>query len=473
MNIPNILKNRSGGKALKAGIGYTVGNFLVKGITFLTLPLFSRLMTTAQFGSYNVFVSYEAILYVIIGLAIHTSVQSANLEFKGEISDYVSSVSLIYIINALFLSSVVFIASEPLTGIMNFSKGVLWLLILYSLGTSLMQLYNNKISLNYDYKKYLAVSLTYSAGSVILSLILMFLMKTGERDLSRMIGTSTAAMAAAVFILVSFYSDAVPKYEKKYWSFAVKYSLPIVPHGIAQVLLAQFDRIMIRHMIGNAEAGIYSLAANIKLILTVITTSIATAWRTWFYRTMSEGKKNEIQKRAGQILLGYAALTVLLACGSKEIVLILGGKSYEMAKYVAVPMIADAFLLFVYNIIVQSEYYAKKTHYVMFGTLAAAVINVITNYIFIKMYGFIAAAYTTLFSYAVFLALHLYISRKTAGFVIIKPKRLVFAMAIVCAVSVISIVFVDSLPIRALTAMAAVVVLVLTLYKDMGRESYA
>ena len=42
------------GNALKAGVGYTIGNILVKGINFLTLPLFSRLLTTAEFGVYNI-----------------------------------------------------------------------------------------------------------------------------------------------------------------------------------------------------------------------------------------------------------------------------------------------------------------------------------------------------------------------------------------------------------------------------------
>ena len=41
--------------AMKAGLGYTIGNVLVKGINFLTLPLFSRLLTTEEFGVCNVF----------------------------------------------------------------------------------------------------------------------------------------------------------------------------------------------------------------------------------------------------------------------------------------------------------------------------------------------------------------------------------------------------------------------------------
>ena len=43
----------SGTKAAKAGLAYTVGNVLLKGIAFLTLPIFSRILTTEEFGFYN------------------------------------------------------------------------------------------------------------------------------------------------------------------------------------------------------------------------------------------------------------------------------------------------------------------------------------------------------------------------------------------------------------------------------------
>lgn len=81
----------------------------------------------------------------------------------------------------------------------------------------------------------------------------------------------------------------------------MKYSLPIVPHGISQVLLSQFDRIMIRAIVGNSEAGIYSLAGNIKLILTIITDSIGTTWQTWFYEQIQERKVYKIQKNASYL----------------------------------------------------------------------------------------------------------------------------------------------------------------------------
>lgn len=83
--------------AMSAGIWYTVGNILIKGINFLAIPIFSRIMSTDEFGIYNVFISYEAILYIVIGFAVHTSIRSANIKFENQIDKYTSSVSLIYI----------------------------------------------------------------------------------------------------------------------------------------------------------------------------------------------------------------------------------------------------------------------------------------------------------------------------------------------------------------------------------------
>ena len=75
-------------KALSAGIGYTIGNILIKGINFLSIPLFSRLLTTEEFGVYNTFLAYDAILCIIISFALYMSLRSAKVEFKEKIDEY-------------------------------------------------------------------------------------------------------------------------------------------------------------------------------------------------------------------------------------------------------------------------------------------------------------------------------------------------------------------------------------------------
>ena len=276
-------------KAFSAGIGYTIGNILIKGINFIALPIFSRLMTTEEFGVYNVFLSYDAILFVIIGMALHSSLRSASYRYNGKIDEYTSSVSIIYIINAVLLLIIATVFGSLLSSLLGFDKAIIYLLVLYSFGSSILTLYNDRISLDYAYKKYIIVAFLNSLGNISISLILMFTIFNNARDMGRILGTTITIFVLALGLIFTIYKKALPKFNKEYWKFGIKYSLPIIPHGISQVFLSQFDRIMIRNMVGASEAGIYSLGGNIKLFLSTITTSISSSWSTWFYAEIDKG----------------------------------------------------------------------------------------------------------------------------------------------------------------------------------------
>jgi len=449
-------------KALRSGVGYTLGNILIKGINFLTLPIFSRLLSPEEFGVYNVFASYDMILFVLIGLALHTSIQSANLEFRGKINSYTSSISLIYVLNGLVALAVAVLFRRALGQVLSLPPASLTMLVLGSFSTAVIQLYNTRISLDYSYKKYLLVSACSSILNITLSLVLILTVFSENRAMGRIIGASLPAFLISVVLLISFFRKAKPQISKTYWNFGIKYSLPIVPHGISQMLLNQCDRIMISKMVSDAAAGIYSLAGNIKLILVIITESVTTAWTTWFYSQMDKEEKNAIQKRATQLLLLFFVLTSGLMALSPELVQLLGGAKYTLGKYVAIPLVLDAFALFLYNLVVPAQYYAKKTTYIMYGTVAAAVVNIILNYVFIKLYGFVAAAYTTLASYLLFAAVHYFISGKLLKFFVVPPSRMLGVCAAVAAMAAWQLLFVDSILLR--WGVCAVMVIPVSLY---------
>ena len=460
-------------KALRSGVGYTLGNILIKGINFLTLPIFSRLLSPEEFGVYNVFASYDMILFVLIGLAMHTSIQSANLEFRGKINSYTSSISLIYVLNALVALVVAVLFRKALGELLSLPPASLTILVLGSFSTAVIQLYNTRISLDYSYKKYLLVSACSSILNISLSLVLILTAFSEDRAMGRIIGASVPAFLISLVLLLSFFRKEKPRFSKTYWKFGVKYSLPIVPHGISQMLLNQCDRIMISKMVSDAAAGIYSLAGNIKLILVIITESVNTAWTTWFYSQMDKGEKAAIQKRATQLLLLFFILTTGLMALSPELVQLLGGSAYAAGKYVAIPLVLDAFALFLYNLVVPAQYYAKKTTYIMYGTMAAAVVNIVLNYVFIKLFGFVAAAYTTLASYLLFAAVHYCISGKLLKFFVVPPSRMLGVCGAVAVMAAWQLLFVNSLVLRWGICAVTVIPVALYLLQQMRKDKVA
>ena len=138
-------KEKESRSAVSAGIGYTIGNILIKGINFLSVPLFSRIMTPDELGVYSAFVAYDSILFVILSLAIHSSVKNAKYTFSGEVDEYTSSVSLILWMNMAIGLIVATLFSGPLSSLLGLPVVCLYLLVFMSFGSSVLNLYNCRI----------------------------------------------------------------------------------------------------------------------------------------------------------------------------------------------------------------------------------------------------------------------------------------------------------------------------------------
>ena len=96
------MTTKSNKKAVKAGMGYVIGNYMLKGITFLSAPIFSRLLKPADYGIVNIYSSYEAIFYIILGLALHASINNAKYKYGEKLDEYISSLVFMVIISTTF-----------------------------------------------------------------------------------------------------------------------------------------------------------------------------------------------------------------------------------------------------------------------------------------------------------------------------------------------------------------------------------
>ena len=61
---------RSMPRQIKASLWFVVSNVLVKGISFFTLPVFSRLLTTGEYGTVSVYQSWVSVISIITTLTI-------------------------------------------------------------------------------------------------------------------------------------------------------------------------------------------------------------------------------------------------------------------------------------------------------------------------------------------------------------------------------------------------------------------
>ena len=123
-------------KAVKASMGYTLGNYLIRGLGFITIPIFSRLLSPTDFGLYNTFLAYEGIVYILIGLALNGSFKNAKNRFKNEIDQYTSSVMLIPIIILGGFICIWLLGNDWLIKILKIDSFSVLMLLIYSYESS-------------------------------------------------------------------------------------------------------------------------------------------------------------------------------------------------------------------------------------------------------------------------------------------------------------------------------------------------
>ncbi len=458
-------------KVLKAGIGYTFGNYLIKGLSFFTLPIFARLLSTEDFGIYSTFLAYESILFIIVGVAIHSSYKNALYKYniddediiknsKLNYKDYVSATIWLQIFTAgvfLIIGNVFF---DYISSTLELDRFSVNMLVLYSFANSLLWCFNTDVSLEYDYKSYLKLALLNAVGNTVLSIVLVLTVYSSQKYMGRIVGTVTPALLIAVYIIIRYLGKDSIKNIFAYLKWGVSFSFPVIFHGIGQVVLSQFDRIMIRKIDGDEAAGLYSFGYTFFTIINVTFNSLDSVWTTWFYEKMNDNDKTAIKNYSTYYVLLMMFLCSILMLVSPELVLLIGSKKYSESIYCTVPIIASGFFVFLYTLPASVEYYYEKTNMIALGTILASVINITLNLIFINRYGYIAAAYTTLFTYILYFLFHYYQSRKISKCNLFSNIVLVGTSFFIILIMAFSLCFIDFVWVRWIVAVAQFVIAV-------------
>ncbi len=188
----------------------------------------------------------------------------------------------------------------------------------------------------------------------------------------------------------------------KFWKHALLFNIPLIPHYLSQTVLNSADRIMIERMCGAAEAGIYSLAYSISLIMTLFNTALMQTISPWMYKKIKTKQIGTIAPIAYLTLCAIAIVNVLLIAFAPEAVAIFAPASYYDAIWIVPPVAMSVYFMYSYDLFAKFAFYYEKTKFITAGSVIGAISNILLNFIFISQFGYCAAGYTTLACYIVY-----------------------------------------------------------------------
>lgn len=423
--------------AVKASIWFTICSILQKGISFITVPIFTRLLTTEEYGLFNVFQSWSGIISILATLNLSAGVfNNGMIKYEKNRMSYTSSMQGL----STAITGILFIIYLLFHNIINEYTGLpthLFILMFVSfLFSPALAFWSAKQRFDYKYAALVIITLIIS---VITPLSGIFAIKLIPYKAEARIYTSVL-VSVAVSIYLYIYSFVRGKYFfiREYWIFALKFNIPLIPHYLSMTVLMQADRIMIDNLCGADKAGIYSVAYSASMVMSLITTSINSSFIPWSYKKIKEKKYNDIGKNANYILFLIFILTAMVISFAPEAVKILAPPEYYEAIWV-IPLIASSvYFSFLYNLFGNIEFYFEKTKYIMTASVIGALLNIVLNYLFIPRFGYLAAGYTTMVCYIIFSVAHYFFMEKC-----IKEEKLnirIYDIKIIFAISVLLVV---------------------------------
>ena len=390
---------------IKASLWYTFCNLLTNGISFLVIPIYTRILTREEYGMYTTFQSWLNILIILATLNLYCGVFTRGLvQYETKRDEYTSSVQMLSTIITGFFAIIVLCSRDWFLDSLNISGFVAVNMILYFLFFPAFSFWTARQRVEYKYKEMVIVTLASVLLTPLLSLgLLMFTdLKADAVILGFLLSQN---IIGAIFYILNFLRGKV-FFSREYWLEAIKFNIPLIPHYLSLIVLGQSDRIMISNICGSGDAGLYSLAYQISMAMNIIISAINGSLIPWTYSMMKEKKYSEIRKIADFLCLFMMAISVVIMVVAPEVVFFMGGKNYHNVIWVMPPVICSVFFTFCYGLFSNIEFYFGNTKYVMIASVIGSILNIILNAIFIPIFGFIAAAYTTLFCYFVFMIAH-------------------------------------------------------------------
>ena len=396
-------------KLAKAGSWYFIGNIFDKAVAFITVPIFTRLLSTAEYGMITTYLSWVSILSVVLTLCLGNSIRTAVVDYQDDKDGYMSSIFTLGTISSTIMSLIICLISY-LTGERN---GIFRLVVyccVQSYVASIVQAVQWRYMMEMQYVKRTILQSMPNLVIVLLSILLIKNMDS-DRYYGRIYASVLVTTLVAMGYIVYYFMKGRKFINISYWKYALGFSLPLIFHSLSQVILAQADRSMITWLKNTSETGIYGIAYQFGMVPLVFSTTLENLWIPWFTEKMKRNQKSDINHMVKPYVWIMAILCSGLILVSPEFLKLMTTKEYYSGVYMIGPVMAAIYLTFLASILIDLEYYLKKTKSIAINTLVAASINIVLNYIFIPQYGAVVAAYTTVVSYAVSFLMHYIIAR--------------------------------------------------------------
>lgn len=390
---------------VRASFCFLICSFLQKGISMITTPIFTRIMSTSDYGQFGVFNSWYGIISIIVALGLAGGVHVQGLvKFDQERKVFTSSLQGLTLLLVLTWLLIYICFSKYWNSLFQLSTIQMLSMFIIIWTTAVFGFWANEQRTSYSYKTLVIITLLSSILKPTIEIVLVLNYK--DKATARIVCWVIADLITFSWMFLVQMKEGKVFFSKKFWIYSLGFNIPLVPHYLSQTVLNSADRIMIERMVGASESGIYNLAYSISLIMMLFNTALTQTISPWMYQKIKENKGKDIAPTAYITLILIAIVNLLLILLAPEAVSIFAPEEYYEAIWVIPPVAMSVYFMYAYDLFAKFAFYYEKTKVIMIASVFGAILNVALNYIFIHKFGYIAAGYTTLVCFIIYASMH-------------------------------------------------------------------
>lgn len=426
----------------KASLWFVFCNILQKGISFITTPIFTRIMSTTEYGVFTVYNSWYSILSVFVTLNLFYGVYNNGMtKYPNRRKELTSSMLGLCTTVTIAWFGIYLIAKNFWNTLLDMNTSLMLVMFIQFLFYPAWEFWAATKRYDYSYKSLVIVTIIMSLANPVLGVIAVRHTIIYRAE-ARIITYALVNIVVGLFLYVRIFWNGRKFFSAYFWKYALAFNIPLIPHYLSASILNQVDRVMISNMVGTSEAAIYSIAYSVAMMMNIVNSALTNAFTPYTYQSIKNQDFNGLRRTADMLSIIMAGMCVGATLFGPEIVKIVASKEYYDAIWIIPPVAASVFFTFLYPLFSNIEFYFEKTKFIMFASCVSAILNIVLNYFFIKKYGYIAAGYTTLACYIMYALVHYLFSVRILKNNRIKKiyneKLLLVVSILVCVICILS-----------------------------------
>lgn len=372
---------------------------ITKGISFLTIPFFTWFLKPNDFGIVSLFVTFENLLIIIIGMNLQSAVVRYFYDYKGDLSK-INSVLLIIFMNAIVIVLLYTLISISTPVKFFIDQRLVVLLFTTAFFQICAQFYFEVLRAQNKAFSFASLSVIMTIINNIGAVLLLFFIKS-DVVFWRILMITSSSLVVGLISIIYFFTNFRVCFNKKVLTYFIKFALPLIPFVLSSLILHFSDRIMISIYFSDYEVGIYSLAYNIASMVYMISIALNRAYLPYFMENAEKSDKINIYIVKSMRIFTIFYIGFLLIY---DLIIILFTSSEYLNSIRIIPAISIGYLFFyVYSLYSANIYYFKKNIILTYATIIASVVNLILNFALIPVIGYEVAALTTSIAYLILL----------------------------------------------------------------------